>query len=364
MAAVRVLQVVSELNQGGIENFLMNIYRNIDREKVQFDFIVHHMRRGCFEDEIEKMGGKVYHFSLLDDKNIMKYIKNLKCFFRKHKDYSILHGHLASIGFLYLSIAKKEGIKCRIAHSHGTATPKSIKGRIKSILFKGFKKNANILFACSDEAGKFLFGDSNYTVVPNAIDFNRFSYDEKKRLTIRKQNNIKNEMVVGHVGRFTIEKNHEFIIEILKNMSNKEPNIKFLLIGDGSQKKRIMQKALEEGVDDKIIFAGNRLNVEDYYSAMDIFILPSLFEGFPVACVEAQANGLKSFFSSNISKEVKITNLASFIDGFDAEIWSKKILSIDRNYDRKRGSINKKYDICELAKNMEEYYIRNDKGRL
>lgn len=359
MNQIRVLHVVSELNQGGIENFIMNVYRNIDKTKVQFDFIVHHREIGTFEKEIEQLGGRIYHFPLFDDKNIIKYISNLKDFFKNHKEYNVIHGHLASVGFIYLTLAKKYGISCRIAHSHGTSTPKSFKGFIKSILFKFFKTSANVQFACSTEAGNFLFGKkSSFILIPNAIDFNRFKFDNKVRDKFRKQFGVENDFVIGHVGRFTIEKNHIFLLKILEELLKKNHNVKLMLVGDGKLKKDIYDIVEKNGLLNYVIFTGNRKDVENMYAMMDCFLLPSLFEGLPVTGIEAQVSGLPSIFSNNITREVNISNLASFLRIDDVSCWTNKIFKIN-TVDRNNLVItNDKFNIVNLVLYLENFYLK------
>lgn len=356
----RILQVVSELNQGGIENFIMNLYRTIDREKIQFDFIVHHSAKGQFEDEIKALGGRVYHFPVFDNKNILKYIMDLNSFFKNHSEYKVVHGHLASMGFIYLTLAKKYNVPCRIAHSHGTSAPKSIKGFIKSILFKFFKKSANVQFACSTEAGLFLFKDEkSYKIIPNAIDFNRFKYNLEKRIKYRKQLGLGDSYVIGHVGRFTVEKNHAFILDLFCKILDEDRNAKLLLVGDGKLRTMIQDKAKKLNIDKNVLFTGNRSDVENLYNAMDAFILPSLFEGLPVTGVEAQVCGLPSFFSSNVTKEVKVSELANFISLENIEEWKDKLLSVSINKERNSVNIiNSDFNINNLAKYFEEYYSK------
>ena len=228
---IRVLQVVSAMHQGGLENLIMNIYRNIDRDKIQFDFITHYKEKSDFDDEIEKMGGKIYRFSFLEDKNIFKYIKELNDFFKTHKEYKIVHGHLASLGFIYLSVAKKHGVPVRIAHSHGTNHENNLKGYIKGIGFKLNKYPANYRFACSTLAGNYLFGkNSNFEFIPNGIETEKFQYNDKKRKEIRKELKLNdNDIVIGNVGRFEQQKNHKFIIEIFKELYNINQNYKLIL---------------------------------------------------------------------------------------------------------------------------------------
>ena len=217
MEPIRVLQVVPNMNSGGLENLIMNIYRNIDRSKVQFDFIVHYEKRGFFDDEIESLGGKIYRFSVREDNNIIKYVKDLNLFFKNHPEYRVVHGHMASLGFIYLGIAKKYKVPVRIAHSHGTSHLRTIKGYIKFFTFKLVKYESNVNFACSTEAGKYLFGNKRkFEFIPNAIDMDKFEYDEEIRKEYRHKLDLDGKLVLGHVGRFNLQKNHNFLLDIYR----------------------------------------------------------------------------------------------------------------------------------------------------
>ena len=210
----RVLHVVPNMNIGGLETFIMNIYRNIDKNKIQFDFLEHYKEESAYDKEIIKLGGRIYHFSLRNDNNIFKYIINLNKFFKKHQEYQIIHCHMESIGALFFLIAKMHGVKVRIGHAHTNSTNKDLKGFIKKIISKPFKYTTTINLACSDEAGKYLFKNKKYTVIPNAINLEKFQYDSNLRENLRKSLGIKNEFVIGHVGRLDDAKNQLFLIEV------------------------------------------------------------------------------------------------------------------------------------------------------
>ena len=363
MKPIRILHIVSELNQGGIENFILNVYRQIDKSKIQFDFIVHHKLTGCFEDEIEKLGGIVYHFSLLDDFNVFKYKRELNTFFREHKEYKVVHGHLASIGFIYFNIARKNGVDIRIAHSHGISAPKNLKGLIKSLFFKFYSRYSTIRFACSIPAGKYLFGDKSFEVIPNGVDFRRFHYNKDKRRLLKEKYGLLDTFVIGHVGRFTVEKNHKFILQLFKKLLEDNQNIKLLLIGEGPLKKNIINKAKQMNIYDKIIFTGNRKDVENFYQIMDVFILPSLFEGLPVTGIEAQVSGLPAIFSSNVTTEVSIFNRVFFLNINSTIEWKNKIeLLMNENYNRD-VYIESDFNIIKLAYKMQNYYINLNNKR-
>ena len=288
MQTIRVLHIVPNMQQGGIENFLMNIYRNIDREKVQFDFLVHYQKKYFFDDEIEKLGGKIYRLSVREDNNLIKYIHDLNKFFKEHNEYRIVHGHMASLGYFYLNAAKENGVPIRIAHSHGANYLKTLKGYTKSFLFKLFKLPANIYWACSNEAGKFLFGkNTKFELIPNAINMKKFIYNIDIRSEVRNELNLNNKLVIGHVGRFNLQKNHSFILDIFNEIHKINSNTVLILIGSGELEKNIN----ESKYSDKIIFSDYRQDSANIHKLIDIFILPSINpDPLPTVVLEAMAS--------------------------------------------------------------------------
>lgn len=359
---IRILQIVPNMQSGGLETFIMNVYKNIDREKVQFDFIVHYNEKKFYDDEIEKLGGKIYRFSLRDDNNIFKYIIELNKFFRNHKEYKIVHCHMASIGFIIFLIAKKNGVKVRIAHSHNSDTEKTLKGFIKKVLMKPYKYVSTINFACSKKAGKFLFGKKHFEVIPNAINLEKFEFNEKIRNSKREELNIREEnYLVGHVGRFCEQKNHKFIIDIFKEINKKDEKAILLLIGVGELKDSIKEKVKELKLEEKVIFLENRKDVNELYQAMDCFVFPSNFEGLGIVIVEAQASGLKCVCSDVVPEEANITDLFNELSlKDDPGKWAEKILEnkkIDRSLVMKDVK-KSKFDIKKVSKVLEDKYCK------
>jgi len=302
---IRVLQIVPNMQAGGLESFIMNIYRNINRDKVQFDFLVHYQERKHFDNEIEKMGGKIYRFSLRDDNNLIKYINQINKFYKEHPEYKIIHCHMSSIGFVHFLIAKKNGVKVRIAHSHNSNTEKTVKGFIKSLLMKPLKYVSTDNFACSTEAGKFLYKKHPFEIIPNAIDLEQYRFNPIVREQKRKELGISNELVLGHIGRFELQKNHKYILDIFQDVLKINPSCILLLVGDGSLYDEIKMRAKQLNIEKHIQFLGIIKDANNLYQAMDCFILPSFFEGLPVVGVEAQVSGLKCLFSDTITKEVR-----------------------------------------------------------
>ena len=360
---IRILQIVPNMQSGGLENLIMNIYRNIDRNRVQFDFLVHYKEKKFFDDEIEKLGGKIYRFSLRNDNNLIKYIKELNKFYKKHPEYKVIHCHMSSIGFINFLIAKHNKINVRIAHSHNSSTDKTLKGRIKRIMMIPYKYVSTINYACSTEAGRFLYGKKFFEVIPNAIDCDKFKFSIENRTMIRKKYNINdNDILIGHIGRFNVQKNHTFLLEVFKETVKKNNNLKLMLIGDGELMPNVKKYISENNLDDKVIVTGVVADTWKYYSAFDIFVLPSLFEGLPVVGVEAQCSGVKCLFADNITRDVVISDVIEYRK-LDKEIWEKEFL----NFDKKNNLYRKKYkniveksnfNITKLANFLEKEYIR------
>jgi glycosyltransferase involved in cell wall biosynthesis len=358
---IRVLQIVPNMQSGGLENFIMNVYRNIDRSKVQFDFLVHYQKRYFFDDEIEHLGGKIFRLSVREDHNVLKYLRDLHCFFQKHPEYRVVHGHMASLAMFYLSEAKKNGIPVRIVHSHNTATENCLKGRCKNILLQFADCSANVRFACSDEAGEFLFKGKNFTVVPNAIDPAKFAFHPDVRTSARKELGLEGKFVIGHAGRFCLQKNHMFLIDVFSEIHKINPDAVLLLIGEGETERQVHQKVESLSLSPFVRFLGVRADMNRLYQAMDVFLFPSLFEGLGIVTVEAQASGLNTFASDKVPREAKVTNLIRYLS-LDAspEQWAEEILAAAPNENREeayRSLKGTQYDIHCLSQQLEEFYL-------
>lgn len=369
---IRILHVLGCLNRGGAETMVLNIYRAIDRSKVQFDFIIHTYDKCDYNDEIRELGGKIYSVPRYTGKNHFEYKKAWNEFFIKHPEYRIVHGHMRSTAAIYLNIAKKYDI-VTIAHSHSTASRgNAVEAAIKNFMQLLIRRTADYLFACSVEAGKWLFGKkaikkNNFMVIKNAIDADKYVFNEKKRNEIRKKLNIKNEFVIGHVGSFSQPKNHKFIVEIFNEINKQNKNVILLLIGDGKLKKIIENQILMFGINDNVILTGVVTNVYDYLQAMDAFLFPSLYEGVPFALIEAQAAGLKIIASDKITYGNKVTNLVDFVSLHESKsYWAYKVLQCAANYERKNmyfEILKAGFDVKENAKFLEEFYLSEYKSK-
>lgn len=357
---IRVLNIVPNMRAAGIETFIMNVYRNIDRSKIQFDFIVHNKKRMFFDDEIEKLGGKIYRFSFKDDKNIFKYIYDLNKFFKEHKEYNILHGHMQSMMPLYLFIAKLNNVKTRIAHSHNGDYEKTLKGRVLHYFSRFSKLFSTENWACSKVAGDYLFGKKKFEIIYNGIETEKFKYKDYIRKEIRKELKLEKKFVIGHIGRFELQKDHDFIIDLFKEINKVKKNSILLLFGEGKLKSNIEFKVKKLGLEEKVYFMGVKDDIYKYYNAMDIFILPSIYEGLPVVGIEAQINGVKCIFSNNITPELNISSESLFLKK-DILLWKDEISKIEK-LSHTNNEINfGKFDIKLISKKIKEKYIMYEK---
>ena len=329
---IRVVQIVGKVMLAGVDIMVMNYYRHIDRNKIQFDFIMDGYSKTPIDDEIKSMGGKVYKVEPYE-KNILKSMHQCYEIF-KTNHYSIVHSHMNTLSVFPLFEAWRAGVPVRIAHSHSTAA----KGEGFRTIMKYMLRPFATLFsthycACSEYAGRWLFGDKLFDngkvhLVKNAIDLDRFSFKPEVRQKVRKELNIDGKFVVGHVGRFVYQKNHNFLIDIFCEIHRKRPNSVLLLIGEGPLQEQIRQKVSELGLTDSVRFLGLRKDVPDLYQAMDVFVLPSFYEGLPVVGVEAQAAGLPCLISDAVTREIALTPLVTFLDlSHPAVVWAEKALS-------------------------------------
>lgn len=356
---IYVLHVVTDMNRGGLETMIMNYYRKIDRTKIQFHFLTHRQYIGDYGQEIECLGGKIYHLPPLNPFSI-RYRKALSDFFSNHPEYQIIHVHQDCMSSIVLKEAKKHNIPVRIAHSHSSFQDKNIKLMLKLYYKRFIPKYSTKLFACSEEAGRWMFNGADFEVLNNAIDSKQYAYNHQKSVSMRKELRITDdEIVIGHVGRFYAVKNHAFLLELLNSMQ-REYKTKLLLVGDGPLIDEIKEKANENNLSDKVIFTGIRSDVSDLMQAMDVFVFPSLYEGLPLTIVEAQAAGLPCLISDVISSECILTDLIEekpLSDG--AKQWANRTIELSR-IPRKDTSEDIKsagFDITENAKTLVDFYL-------
>lgn len=358
---IRVLHILQRMEAAGVQTLLMNLYRKIDREKVQFDFLVHYTTPQFFDEEVEALGGKIYRFSVREDYNFPKYYRDLNKFFKEHKEYKIVHGHMHTLGGIYLHVAKKNGIPVRIAHSHTNATQRDAKRFVKIIMNHLYAVDANVLFACSSAAGKYMFGSKQFEVINNAIITDSFVFNHKTRENKRRELNVENRFVVGNVGRFEIQKNQRFTVEVFEQLNKVCPDSVLLLIGTGSMQDDIKALAAEKGLQDSVMFLGNRRDVAELYQAMDVFLMPSLFEGLGIVGVEAQAAGTPVVCTDTLPDEINVSPLVYRLSlEKPADEWVETVLTAAKNPQRhqnmKQYIIDANYDMDALAKGIQTFY--------
>ena len=357
---IRILQCVSNMDRAGIETMLMNFYRNIDKSKVQFDFLCNKLKPGDYDDEIKSLGGKIYVSPGLNPFKWFKYQKYMKNLFNNHPEYKIIHCQNEAMGFPALYAAKKAGVPVRISHSHNTLTRFDFKWPIK-ILYKYLLRTvATDYVACGEDAGKYLFG-KKVKIIHNAIDTDKFKYSEEKRIKLRKKYKITDKFVIGHVGRFEPQKNHEFLIDLFYEYSKMNEKAILLLIGTGSLFYKIKEKVEKLGLSEKVIFTGSIDNVNEMYNVMDLFVLPSLHEGLPVVGIEAQYSGLKCLFSTKVTRECNIGKYAEFIELSNKEKWLNSISEYHKNFISREkicdSITTNDYDIKTATHNLVEFYF-------
>lgn len=363
---IRVLQVFGCMDRGGAESMIMELYRHIDRTKIQFDFVVHTTRKCAYDVEIVSLGGRIFSVPAFTIKTAYKYKKAWKQLLFQHMEWKIVHGHVRSTASIYLSIANKYN-KYTIAHSHSISSGKGISSIVKDYLQKSI--NADYYFACSQKAGEWLFGkeitnSSNYSILPNAIDTLKFDFNPLVRERIRKETNCEKALLIGHVGSFYDVKNHDFLLRVFECIKKKNSSAKLMLVGEGYLKNEIIRQVNHLGLTDSVIFTGSRSDVNELLQAMDIFVFPSKFEGLPVILVEAQSTGVPIVMSDKVPNEVIMTDGLITVQLLDnsPEQWADHILSRTKinRYGHTKDIINHGFDISSTSKWLEDFYIEKN----
>ncbi|MEK6263425.1 MAG: glycosyltransferase family 1 protein [Clostridium sp.] len=370
MEPIRVLHVFGNLDAGVAESRTMDIYRQIDKSRVQFDFLIHTEKKCFFEEEINEMGGRIFRVPRFGLRTFFSYRRELNDFFEKHPDYKIVHGHILSTAFIYQKIAKKHGVVVRIAHSRcGSSTRiNNAYELIKELLTKLSRFYVTDKFAVSNIAGISAFGERSVLncevkVLPNAIKTQKYLYNHEDRIKLRSEFSISNRFVVGHIGRFEDQKNHDFIIDIFSEVNKQIPNSVLILVGDGELKASIEDKVNKLRLSDNVIFTGVRADVPEILQAMDVLLFPSFFEGLPGVVLEAQAAGLPCIISDKITDEVKITDLVEYVSlDKTTEDWAEKVMRFSKGFDRRNTYdeiVEAGYDIESVAIWYQGFYLQH-----
>ncbi|WP_431800784.1 glycosyltransferase family 1 protein [Halobacillus andaensis] len=360
---LRVLHVVVNMNRGGAETLLMNLYRNIDRSKVQFDFLT--CKPGVFDREIEELGGTVHRIPYVTDVGHRGYKKALKGFFKAHP-YKIVHAHMDKMSGIVLQEAEKAKVPVRIAHSHNTQSEGGMLTKLyKNYAASNIHRSATHKFACSQSAAEWLFGpqSSQVYLLKNGVDCQRFLYSAEKRMRVREKLNISPAtFVVGHIGRFNHQKNHTFILEVFYKFLNTHNNSVLLFAGDGALRSKIEAKSKLLGIEDKVKFLGVREDVDELLQAFDLFLFPSLHEGLPVTLIEAQNAGLPCLITDTITKEVDmgmglvehfpLSHMESWLTAMKKAAAAQNSRVVDTALLKRNG-----YDIKQSAVQTQNNYI-------
>lgn len=361
---IRIAQIIGKWLGGGVEAVVMNYYHNIDKSQIQFDFICDSDSTNIPYDEIEKLGGKV--FLVPPYQHPIKYHQELKKILKTNK-YKIVHSHINTLSVFSLYAAKKAGIPVRIAHSHSTTNKKEWKKNLMKQILKPFSKVfATDYFCCSELSGRWLFGNKTYDkgkvyLLNNAIDLEKFSFNDKIREKKREELDLKdNALVIGHIGRFVGQKNHDFLIDIFYEIRKKNKDAILILVGQGPLEEKIKAKVERLKLTEFVKFLGQRNDVEELYQAFDIFLLPSLYEGLPVVGIEAQATGLLCILSDAMTKETKVLDTTTFVSlDQSPEKWGEIVLEKYQTFKRKDTKMeitNNGYNIKKEKSKLEEKY--------
>lgn len=357
---IRILQVVTYMGRGGLETMLMNYYRHIDRSQVQFDFLVHRGFIADYDQEIMDLGGRIYRLPRLNPMSV-QYQKTLRSFFEKHREYQVVHSHLDCMAGIPLKEAKAHGVPVCIAHAHNNNQTKDGKYLLKLLYKRNIPKFADFLFACSQEAGEWMYGGRPFWILNNAIDAPAYVYDESTRQKARRELGISEDsLLVGHVGRFAPQKNHLMLIKIMASLKNKCRDSKLLLVGTGEGLDSVKAEVRSLGLQNDVIFAGLRTDVPDLLQAMDVFLFPSLFEGLGMAAIEAQAAGLPCIISDGVSTECKKTDLViqkKLADGPDA--WADQIVRLSSKHRQNTLDqvTNAGFNVNVEAQKLQDFYL-------
>ena len=360
---VIVAQIMGKWIGGGVESVIMNYYRHLDHTKIQFDFICDEDSTRIPYDEIKKLGGRV--FLVPKYQKLPKYLKALEDLFRKNK-YHIIHSNINTLSVFPLYAAKKAEVPVRISHSHSTSNAREWKRNIiKNILRPFSKKYATDYFACSELAGRYLFGNKTFDrgevkIIHNAIDLDKFKFDPVARKNLRKELGIKEKtIVIGHVGRFVSQKNHDFLVDVFNEYHAKNPDSKLLLVGTGPLEENIKAKVEKLNLTDSVLFLGQREDTNKLYSVMDVFCLPSLYEGLPVVGVEAQASELLCLFSNNITPDICINKSKSKLLPLELTSWDLNNVNYSRDPSGQESAFNKSnFNIKNNAKAILNFYLK------
>ena len=344
----------------------MNLYRYIDREKVQFDFIKHSYEKGIFEDEILSLGGRIFSAPRYKIYNHLSYSRWWKRFLRQHPEYKIIHGHFFTISSVFFAVAKKEG-RVTIGHIHSTKVPRGGTKRpvvnfLANRMVERISHFSDYCIACSTAAGEWVYGKRHFIVLKNGLDCNEFRFSQDVRKEMRKTIGLHDEFTIGTVANMSTAKNPMGLIDIFLSIKKENPIAKLVWVGEGDLRPTIETRIKQDGINNSVVLLGSRNDVPRVLQAIDAFLLPSFYEGLPVSAIEAQASGLPCFVSDRVTKEVDITGLCHFLPINQPTLWAQEILREEKpRKDQSAKIIDAGYDIHTTAKWLEEFYLSLEK---
>ena len=364
---IRVLHSVSNMARAGVETFLMNYYREMDREKIQFDFLANKPVPGEYDEEVRSMGGRVFVSPGLNPLHFSQYKRFMADLLHNNPDIRIVHAHNGAMQYYALQSAKDAGLRIRIAHAHNTKIQRDYKYPLKVVCKQLLRGAATDYWSCGRDAGIFYYGEKRWKasgfILHNAIDLPKFRFQPEIRHRIRQNHHLEEHFVVGHVGRFNQQKNHTRLLDIFAAVAKADPDARLALIGMGELEQSVREKSMALGIKDQVLFLGQMANVNEWYQAMDCFVLPSLFEGLPVVGIEAQAAGLPCFFSDQVTDEALLLTDACRVplQAGDEE-WACRILAAKKaDKSREQGAEIVReagYDIQAEGRKLQEIYLK------
>lgn len=367
---IRILHVLGSRPTGGVGAFLYNYHQYIDKSKVQFDYLMFSdFKSGDYDEKVKKLGGRVYVLPALKHKRLLLLHDLLIQFFAKHaSEYNIVHLHTANLAFLVLKVAKKYGIEVRIIHAHATVYSEKYlwKSWRNKVLWYIGKKYATNYCACSKAAGEFYYGKEAVEsglvkVIPNAIDLEKYKFNQAIRNKIRKSLQLDDTFVVGHIGRMFPPKNQIFLLKVFDEIKKTKANAVLLMVGDGPLRIEIEDEILKSGLTDSVILLGVRNDVPNLLMAMDVFVLPSLSEGLGIVAMEAQASGLKCILSDKVPVETDMGGAKYISLQTYCKQWASAILNCEKKHNRNSylsNLIKNGYSIKESVEALQNYYIK------
>lgn len=366
MEPIKVLQIIPSLSRvSGVTNFVLNLYRNIDRERFQFDIMYFSNDANAYDNEFRELGANLIYIPKLRLGRVYSFTKQIAHFFSENRSvYSAIHLHEVLVGVIVLPIAAKYGVDIRIVHSHNSLpSEKFIRALRNNLLCLPLKRLSTHWIACSIKAGEFLYGRkamNRVMIANNGLKLDDYKFDPTIRTKMRSEIGIKDQLVIGHIGRFCIQKNQGFLIEILKHLEKKIKNYYLVIVGTGSLEGDFKDKLKLSGLEKRVIFLGVRADIPKILQGFDIFVLPSLFEGLPIVGVEAQAAGLPCVFSDTITNEAKIIDNVSFLSlKVSPEVWADEIIRISHSFKREdtsRKLSDKGFDINDTVFKLQLLY--------